>query len=749
MSYQVLLNGVDISSKVLKISIKHDDAWQGRLSANEASIELDNTDNAYTLSNLDIEGQTVDIYLNGSKKFTGYAQKPRLNLKTKTVKVVAKDGMIKLMKKKCQDKVFVNTSLDTILLWLVETVGGVSSYSLENTGKTVGFASYSITDKLIDRLQEIVDSVGGQMYFDETGKLIFKAGFLSSFSTSTVGTVSVSKLSDLDFEFIPSKGNKVIVSSKSREASDEKEYIFTWSGKVPAEGMPDGKDDDGNTLANEQWKAQFSGPAIDIDSYSEVEWEADPDLTLDQTTYDSNFDSGNLKYPDFMYLKITNSSNYERYVTKLGIKGKPIKDNNIEAVYQTGSGDVERRVSNDLITGKKWAAQLAQWLYEEGNSKWQVSIPLADFDFALGLSVGDKITLTETSTGLNHRVVVRSIDLKYPESASITVINDRTSAFEYSPSSVQVTSSDTGAEKDDKGANNKKVVAGSAVEMGDGVIQKEITTAVCTISGLSSTGSPEVHLYSSTDNTNWTDEGIISANGDINITKFIGEETGNIFYVKFVEASGAGTQSADFEIKINGDVVGSGSYSLNASETYGPLSLRSKASPGIKVSGADLVVDGEVDTNYLMLNKATAITYSDWEFLNLLYVDVPSGNYSSEKVADTDITFLTSVTINTAKGATTYYHAIPTDVKAVVESHSPFSGDIIIWVLDGTTVLTSKTVSYSDGAEIWIDDIYLNTTMTPSKTLTFNIYLDGTATSDGYFYLRFYTPDVAYMVHIL
>jgi len=230
MSYQVLLDGVDVSSKVLKVSIKHDDAWQGRLSANEASFELNNTDNAYTLSNLDIEGQTVEIYLDGSKKFTGYAQKPRLNLKTKTVKVVAKDKMIKLMKKKCQDKVFVNTSLDTILLWLVETVGGVSSYSLENTGKTVGFASYSITDKLIDRLQEIVDSVGGQMYFDETGKLIFKAGFLSSFSTSTVGTLTVSKLSDLDFEFIPSKGNKVIVSSKSREASDEKEYVFTWSG---------------------------------------------------------------------------------------------------------------------------------------------------------------------------------------------------------------------------------------------------------------------------------------------------------------------------------------------------------------------------------------------------------------------------------------------------------------------------------------------------------------------------------------
>jgi len=88
-------------------------------------------------------------------------------------------------------------------------------------------------------------------------------------------------------------------------------------------------------------RTQFSGPAIDVDSYSEIEWEADVDLELDQTTYDSNFDSGELKYPDFMYLKITNSSNYERYVTKLGIKGKPIKDNNIEAVYQTGSEDVE------------------------------------------------------------------------------------------------------------------------------------------------------------------------------------------------------------------------------------------------------------------------------------------------------------------------------------------------------------------------------------------------------------------------
>jgi len=451
MSYQVLLDGVDVSSKVLKISIKHDDAWQGRLSANEASFELDNTDNAYTLSNLDIEGQTVDIYLNGLKKFTGYAQKPRLNLRTKTVKVVAKDEMINLMKKKCQDKVFVNTSLDTILLWLVETVGGITSYSLESTGKTVGFASYSLTDKLIDRLQEIVDSVGGQMYFDETGKLIFKAGFLSPFSTSTVGTLTVSKLSDLDFEFIPSKGNKVTVSSKSREVSAEKEYIFTWSGTVPAEGMPDGKDDDGNTLANEQWKAQFDNPAIDVDSYSEVEWEADVDLELDQTTYDANFSGGSLKYPDFMFLKINNSATAERIVTKLGIKGKPIKSSGVEAVYQIGAGDVERRVTNDIVSGKKWAAQLAQWLCEEGNNKWQVSIPIADFDFAVGLSVGDKITLTETSTGLNHRVVVRSIDLKYPESASITVINDRASTFSYSPSSTDMTTSENSDTESIKG----------------------------------------------------------------------------------------------------------------------------------------------------------------------------------------------------------------------------------------------------------------------------------------------------------
>lgn len=444
MTYQVLLNGVDISSRVLSIpSIHADDEWQGNLSANEASFELDNTDNYYTVSNLDIEGQTVEIYINGIKKFTGYAQKPRLNLRTKTVKVIAKDPMIKLMKKKCQDKIFVNTSLDDILLWLVSTVGGVSSYSLEATGKTVGFASYSITDKLIDRLQEAVDSVGGQMYFDENGTLIFKAGFASPFSTTTVGTLTVSKLSDLDFQFVPSKGNKVIVNSKSRVVSDEKEYVFTWSGTVPPEGLPDGKDDDGNPLANEQWKAKFDNPAIDIDSYAEVEWEADPDLALDQTTYDSNFDaSGNLKYPDFMYLKITNSSNYERNVIKLGIQGRPIKDTNIEAIYQIGAGDIERRVSNDLVTGKTWAAQLAQWLCEEGNGRWQASIPVADFDFALSLKVGDKIDLVESSTGISHRVIVRSIDLKLPDAtATITVINDRDAEFVYTPSSTDVISS--------------------------------------------------------------------------------------------------------------------------------------------------------------------------------------------------------------------------------------------------------------------------------------------------------------------
>jgi len=447
MSFQVNLNSVNISARIVSGPIVHkNDVLHGKISPNECSFDIDNTNLAYTISNLDIEGQLVEVWINSVKQFTGYAEKPTLTRNGRTVHVQAFDKMKQLQKLKCQDKMFIGSTADAILTWLVETCGGIGlgSRNLDSivvatgvgtTQAIVGYALYSITDKLTDRLQEIVDSCGGSMWFDESGVLQFRAGFAATWSTSTVGTITVSKLKDIDsLQWLPSEGDRVIVKSKNRSVKTEKEPIFTWSGTVPPEGLPTGEDENGNAITDDQWRAKFDSPAVDVDDYATANAakEFDTGLTLNQTVYDANFDTGVLKYPDFMYLQIDNSAGTDKNVTKLVIEGKPVVENYLEVIYDAGSFNVEREISNDLISSKVWASSLAKWLYENGNDKFEAIVPLADFSLGIGWSVGDKVEIVDVSTGLSHRAWVRAIDIDYfKKSLTVTLRSDRASAFAY------------------------------------------------------------------------------------------------------------------------------------------------------------------------------------------------------------------------------------------------------------------------------------------------------------------------------
>jgi hypothetical protein len=450
MSFQVKLNSVDVTSRVISGPNYHkNDVFNGKISSNECSFELENTQISgthFTVSDLDIEGQAVEVWIDSDKKFTGVAEKPVLSLNGRKVQIKAVDALKKLKKKKCQDKVYTNSTIDTILTWLLETVGGLDAadYNADSvqvptssgwTQATTGFKAYKATEKLGDALQEIVDSCGGSMWIDGDGVLQFRAGFASTWSTSTVGTITVSNLKDIEsLTWLPSEGDRVIVKSKNQSVKKEKEPIFTWSGTVPKEGYPDGLDENGNAIADDDWKAKFDSVAIDVDDYSTVNSNAQMDtgLTLDETVYNSNFESGDLKYPDYMYLQINNSTEYEKNVTELVINGKPVVENYLEVIYDAGSWDVEREIQNDLISSKVWAQSLAKWLYEQGNDKFEMTVPIADFDTAVAWEVGNKVNIVESTTGLSHRAWIRKIDVDYRKrSIRVTLRSDRDSAFTY------------------------------------------------------------------------------------------------------------------------------------------------------------------------------------------------------------------------------------------------------------------------------------------------------------------------------
>jgi hypothetical protein len=193
----------------------------------------------------------------------------------------------------------------------------------------------------------------------------FKAGFASVFSSSTVGSLTVSDLKDIqDLKWLPSEANKIVVTGRSKTIKTKKEPVFTWSGVVPPEGWPDLKDENGDALPNEEWKALFDTPVHPdyVDEFADVEFEADSGLSLNETKYNSNFDTGRLKYPDHMFLQIDNSTAYDKNVSKLVIKARKVVETEYSATVQTGAGDIEKTISNSFISGENWASALGKWL---------------------------------------------------------------------------------------------------------------------------------------------------------------------------------------------------------------------------------------------------------------------------------------------------------------------------------------------------------------------------------------------------
>jgi len=440
MTVQVLINSVDYTARLLKeggpIIHKNDVDTFGSINANDAAFDLDNSDDNWTINNIDaLEDLPVVIKINGVTQFTGFVDRPVLSVSKKRLTIKALDGFKFLNKKKCLDYVFVNTSLSDILEWLISDCGGISSYNIEDPSRTVAYAAFSLTDNLKAKLQEAVDSVGGSLWFDEAGTLQFKAGFASVFSSSTVGSLTVSDLKDIqDLKWLPSEANKIVVTGRSKTIKTKKEPVFTWSGVVPPEGWPDLKDENGDALPNEEWKALFDTPVHPdyVDEFADVEFEADSGLSLNETKYNSNFDTGRLKYPDHMFLQIDNSTAYDKNVSKLVIKARKVVETEYSATVQTGAGDIEKTISNSFISGENWASALGNWLIEEWNGKFECTIPMSDFEKGLSWKVGDKVNITETSSGLSHRALIRKIDIDYSKSSmTFTLRSDRASAFTY------------------------------------------------------------------------------------------------------------------------------------------------------------------------------------------------------------------------------------------------------------------------------------------------------------------------------
>jgi hypothetical protein len=112
MTVQVLINSVDYTARLLKeggpIIHKNDVDTFGSINANDAAFDLDNSDDNWTINNIDtLEDLPVVIKINSVTQFTGFVDKPVLSVSKKMLTIRIMDGFKYLSKKKCLNYVFV------------------------------------------------------------------------------------------------------------------------------------------------------------------------------------------------------------------------------------------------------------------------------------------------------------------------------------------------------------------------------------------------------------------------------------------------------------------------------------------------------------------------------------------------------------------------------------------------------------------------------------------------------------------
>ena len=434
---KVVVGGVDYTDRLLDYSITLNDSWLGELVPNEATVVLNNTDNLFKIDN---EGNVEDtstgmdivpellgyIEIEGIRKFTGYVSKnPTFSVDRKQLTIKLQDAWWRFDNLYCAETVYEDADFLTVLTDIVTNMAGIdpSQLDFEDPGLTITYWRLTPDVTVKEALTKLAESVGGQLYFDEAGNLIFKAGFKSPFTTDTVDTLTVSLIKDLtlssagkDIDCVQVDGKKTILSNKVEPV---------WIGATedePLEVPPDGLPSD----ENDKFIAKFDKPVWWLCQLEDVILDAPSTISLESGTYQSNFydySNGILKNPEQVELKILNAGSSTETITDCRLFGKYIKQSEMSAIFPVSGGFEKHKVENELIQDENWAKDFAEWLYYRIKTHLSAEITVVDFKRALGYSVGDKVIIYDPDSNLSHRYVIHEINIK-PGKVMIKVEQD-------------------------------------------------------------------------------------------------------------------------------------------------------------------------------------------------------------------------------------------------------------------------------------------------------------------------------------
>jgi hypothetical protein len=396
-------------------------SYLGKISPNQGTLVLDNIQ-SYTLSAL--ENQTVQLKDDDDTVFfTGVTLKGKTSIDKKTVQLPIRDKWYSIRDTACTNKTWKDTSFKTIVEDIIDMTGE-TSYSVSDPSITVSWYTVTQDQKVRDVLEELANSIGAYCYYDASGILQFTAGFNASFSTSTAADYNNSMVSSVTIDDKTDDYDYSEVAFQEPVFKPNLEQVYNGASKdnswlIGADGIG----------TSDEYRIKLDKPVYELDSYSNVTFAADAELTFDQTTYESNFQTGTQpKVDDSIKIKITNSAAITKEVTDFIINAKVIKLIEGVATYSSGNKLLSKR--SEVIDSAVWAGKLAQYSYEQLTGVETIDINLAELDFTLDLA--DKFTYDST------RYVIDSISIT-TKSVRISGFKDRTAAFSYTSSSVRYT----------------------------------------------------------------------------------------------------------------------------------------------------------------------------------------------------------------------------------------------------------------------------------------------------------------------
>lgn len=407
MTFKVLLNGKEYIPISININRKISDI--GQLRSNRATVVLNNANSIFkfnpsTNKIIDEDNNVIDkdvsitIAKDNVVIFEGYTDLPSLDAQNRRLELIAHDSITYLQNQQAEPKLYLDFKLTDILRDILD------GYDIDSNFKDLNLVIDNFRVKedttKAKAIETLLKDIGGRLWCTKENKIYFDGGYIYALQNppkTSIDTLSRSQLTQYNSSLPNDDVDSVRISSESLKKKDELKYIYINA--------------DFDTPESTKTFATFDNPIWYLDSFVNIEFDADVGVTLDETTYNNNFLTGNTpKLADKAELKYNGTG----HINYIKIKGKEFEINKYIAVKEITSNNQKRKeIKCSLVQSDNWASDLANYYYAQYHNRPIVDCSVADLKrfFSLDYDLDKYVTLYIEKDGISNKMVIEGYTL--------------------------------------------------------------------------------------------------------------------------------------------------------------------------------------------------------------------------------------------------------------------------------------------------------------------------------------------------